>query len=127
MLAPTGKPTNLNERQWAQVRTPLFKRWFGDWEAVALRESIENSEETRISGKEIADFKEPLDMKALREKAIRWAMGNLPESEENSVLGVVLITSKGINDSIQHNSGPDKLKSIAAIPDMIKRGGVGEI
>ncbi len=32
MKAPNGKKSNLNERQWVQVRTPLFKRWFGDWE-----------------------------------------------------------------------------------------------
>lgn len=35
MKAPNGKPTNLTERQWVQVRTPSFKRWFGDWEALA--------------------------------------------------------------------------------------------
>lgn len=32
MKAPNGKPTNLNERQWVQVRTEAFKKWFGDWE-----------------------------------------------------------------------------------------------
>lgn len=32
MLAPNGKPSNLNEKQWNQVRTPEFKKWFGDWE-----------------------------------------------------------------------------------------------
>jgi 2-polyprenyl-3-methyl-5-hydroxy-6-metoxy-1,4-benzoquinol methylase len=32
MKAPNGKPTRLTERQWAQVRTPQFKAWFGDWE-----------------------------------------------------------------------------------------------
>jgi hypothetical protein len=32
MKAPNGKPTKLNERQWLQVRTQLFKDWFGDWE-----------------------------------------------------------------------------------------------
>ncbi len=32
MLAPNGKPTNLTEHQWAQVRTKAFKEWFGDWE-----------------------------------------------------------------------------------------------
>jgi hypothetical protein len=32
MKAPSGKPTNLMERQWVQVRIPSFKRWFGDWE-----------------------------------------------------------------------------------------------
>ena len=31
LLAPNGKPSNLNERQYAQVRTKAFKRWFGDW------------------------------------------------------------------------------------------------
>ncbi len=32
MRAPNGEPTKLTERQWLQVRTPSFKRWFGDWE-----------------------------------------------------------------------------------------------
>lgn len=32
MKAPNGKPTNLNERQWLQVRTKAFKDWFGDWQ-----------------------------------------------------------------------------------------------
>ncbi len=35
MKAPNGKPTKLTERQWVQVRTPYFKEWFGDWEALA--------------------------------------------------------------------------------------------
>ena len=32
MKAPNGKPTKLTERQWLQVRTENFKKWFGDWE-----------------------------------------------------------------------------------------------
>jgi hypothetical protein len=32
LLAPNGKPSNLNPMQHAQVRTPEFKEWFGDWE-----------------------------------------------------------------------------------------------
>ena len=32
MTAPNGNPTNLNERQWLQVRTQAFKQWFGNWE-----------------------------------------------------------------------------------------------
>jgi len=35
LLAPNGKPSNLNEQQWQLVRTPEFKRWFGDWEKLA--------------------------------------------------------------------------------------------
>jgi hypothetical protein len=33
LKAPNGKPSNLSEFQWAQVRTKNFKNWFGDWES----------------------------------------------------------------------------------------------
>ena len=33
LLAPNGKPSNLNERQWKQVRTKFFTDWFGNWES----------------------------------------------------------------------------------------------
>lgn len=32
MKAPNGQATNLDEKQWAQVRTRAFRKWFGDWE-----------------------------------------------------------------------------------------------
>ncbi|MEL6614122.1 MAG: DEAD/DEAH box helicase family protein, partial [Bacteroidota bacterium] len=32
LLAPNGKPSNLNPLQYQLVRTPAFKDWFGDWE-----------------------------------------------------------------------------------------------
>lgn len=31
LLAPNGKPSNLTDRQYAQVRTKAFISWFGDW------------------------------------------------------------------------------------------------
>lgn len=33
LKAPNGKSTNLTPKQWVQVRTKAFKRWFGDWES----------------------------------------------------------------------------------------------
>lgn len=33
--APNGKPSRLTEEQWLWVRTPNFKKWFGDWETLA--------------------------------------------------------------------------------------------
>jgi hypothetical protein len=47
MKAPNGKPTNLTQRQWLEVRTPSFKAWFGDWEfdpANASKALDENGE-----------------------------------------------------------------------------------
>ena len=32
LLAPNGKPSNLNATQYELVRTTAFKKWFGDWE-----------------------------------------------------------------------------------------------
>ena len=32
MTAPNGKPSNLTPEQHDLVRTPAFKKWFGDWE-----------------------------------------------------------------------------------------------
>ena len=31
LLAPNGKPSNLTEKQYVQVRTKAFIDWFGDW------------------------------------------------------------------------------------------------
>lgn len=39
MLAPNGNKTNLNEEQWASVRTTPFKKWFGDWQNDAENSS----------------------------------------------------------------------------------------
>ena len=36
LLAPNGKPTNLTEKQYAQVRTRAFKKWFGDWTKITF-------------------------------------------------------------------------------------------
>jgi hypothetical protein len=32
LMAPNGKPSKLTPQQWAEVRTPAFKKGFGDWE-----------------------------------------------------------------------------------------------
>ena len=55
MKAPNGKPTNLTERQWVQVRTKAFKEWFGDWEKAAKYRMINDIEPTVI--KNILDSK----------------------------------------------------------------------
>lgn len=39
MTAPNGAKTHLSEQQWLQVRTPEFKKWFGDWENDAQNAS----------------------------------------------------------------------------------------
>ena len=70
MKAPNGKPTNLTERQWLQVRTKAFKEWFGDWinaakaNMISLGKEIPNTDkyskygqkgETDIEIREVLD------------------------------------------------------------------------
>ena len=40
LCAPNGKPSKLTEEQWLLVRTPNFKKWFGDWEAFAEKDVL---------------------------------------------------------------------------------------
>lgn len=49
LLAPNGRPTNLTERQWLQVRTKAFKDWFGDWEkgTIFTANNVDDIEELK--------------------------------------------------------------------------------
>ena len=51
MKAPNGKKSNLNEREWLQVRTKKFIDWFGDWlndPANASKVVDENGEPMKV-------------------------------------------------------------------------------
>lgn len=59
MLAPNGKRSNLNERQWLQVRTKAFKDWFGDWENNGVTVSKSTRTDTYLiykDGNKIGSF-----------------------------------------------------------------------
>lgn len=56
--------TNLNYRQWVQVRTPAFKRFFGDWEALRGRTELLGMDAIDVPG-----LGARLSGEALRERA----------------------------------------------------------
>jgi hypothetical protein len=50
LKAPNGRPSNLDNRQWVQVRTPSFINWFGPWLEYAERPGgVWNDEAGRVS------------------------------------------------------------------------------
>lgn len=53
--APNGKPSKLTEEQWLLVRTPNFKKWFGDWETLAIINEVENMPASTIKLHESLD------------------------------------------------------------------------
>lgn len=60
LKAPNGEATKLTERQWVQVRTPSFKKWFGDWEKYAGKQGgVWNDANGEVS-KAVGENGEPL-------------------------------------------------------------------
>ncbi len=114
MKAPNGKPTNLTERQWLQVRTKAFKKWFGDWEKSARIEKLRKSKaiENHYNG----------DYELNRNSAKQWMLDNIRGEYTNQDTGETITISKvGINEVTSHGStAVEHLKSLHSIPDMIE-------
>lgn len=119
MKAPNGKPTKLTERQWVQVRTENFKRWFGDWEMVGVQHFLETESVAKATGEEYlgANWN---DIKSEVGKVFS-SVGNVVSNPE---LGVVKLTNNGINDTIRKGIGRNKLAAFNFIPQLIERGRV---
>lgn len=123
MKAPNGKPTNLNEKQWVQVRTKAFKNWFGDWEKAARIEKFRKSKPVKITGKEI----EPSDdLKQYKKNALEYGKNLRGEYTNEDTGEVIALTGGnsrgGIREILQHDyKDTEHPQSIAAIPQIIRK------
>ena len=121
MLAPNGKPTKLSEDLWLIVRTPNFKRWFGDWEkeawAKAAMDFLEKTESVAsLTGQE---FQKDGVKLTDRVSAYFNSIGNVAHNEE---LGDVVLDLKGVEDSLGHGMGRLKAAAFMAVKDVIEKG-----
>jgi len=92
MKAPNGKPTNLNERQWLQVRTEQFKKWFGDFETLFNNDYLPNfGIFNNIYGKE--------KLQRLSEESERG------RQESGSINAIATIITQRVQKSIQEEQG----------------------
>lgn len=125
LKAPDGSDTKLNKQQWVLVRTPRFKAWFGDWQQAAAIHQLTEGRPIEVQGDEFAEFIEPLNMPALRDKARSYGAAHVVGAYRNAPSGLELeVRPHGIEEAIQHGSGPDKLKVFAAIPELLRTGQV---
>ncbi|MDR0713817.1 MAG: hypothetical protein LBF89_06125, partial [Bacteroidales bacterium] len=118
MKAPNGKPTNLNERQWLQVRTEAFKTWFGDLELKHKTVSIIKAA--------LAPFKNNAEAK-------QWAVDNGIVGIFNSrETGEYEITASAIDkylhtSSVRNSESRDVHYSVLRIlPEVINNSVIGE-
>ena len=123
MKAPNGKPTNLSEKQWAQVRTKTFKKWFGDWEKAARIEKLRRSKAVKITGEEI----EPnSDLKQYKKNALEYGKNLRGEYTNKDTGETIALTGGnsrgGMREILQHDyKDIEHLQSIAAIPQIIEK------
>lgn len=122
MKAPNGNPTNLNEKQWVQVRTKAFKEWFGEWEKAARIEKLRKSKPVEIRGDEITPSD---DLKQYKKNALEYGK-NLRGQYTNRDTGISISVTGGnsrggIREILQHDyKDTEHLQSIAAIPQIIE-------
>ena len=118
LKALNGKASNLNEKQWIQVRTKALKDWFGDWELAFMQNfllngspvsSLTGNEFQRVQGKTLTDqVEEYFD-----------TIGNKATSP---LFGDVILDRGGADDSLAHGMGRNKAIAYAAVKDVIENG-----
>jgi hypothetical protein len=115
MKAPNGKKSNLNERQWVQVRTKAFKKWFGDWEAKEFL--LSDRYVSRLKGTEFAK-----DGVKLTDKVPAFYEKEYGGRIAREGLGEVILDEQSVRDSISHGVGKVKSVGFAAVPEVIRKG-----
>jgi len=123
--APSGQPSELitalgeelGRQAWYSVRTPSFKKWFGDWETKANAEWVFNAEPVKdISGSEFS--KSEKDLVSQVSDFFKSIGGKV----DREGLGVVNLTRRGAKSSLAHGIGRAKAAAFSAVPDIITQG-----
>lgn len=111
LKAPNGEPSRLNKRQWVLVRTPNFKRWFGDWE-LAAHLPIEVAV---LDGTEVGTG--VLTWREASEHAKRFQNHEYVNADTGQP---ILVSGKGIREAAHVAKTQADLQAFAAIPDIIR-------
>lgn len=118
MKAPNGEPTKLSPKQWAQVRTEAFKKWFGDWEASFKKNFLLNGKPVAaLTGDEFT----PIEGKKLTEQVEAY-FASIGGKAVSPLFGDVILDRKGADDSLSHGMGRNKAIAYAAVKETIENG-----
>lgn len=119
LLAPNGAPSNLNERQWKQTRTPFFKDWFGDWEYAAHQRAIDAispAEAAAVSGKTLQE----LNRDVLRYVDSRYLHGETRQFENLETRDLIAVSKTALRKAMSGHAGEQKMRAATVIPDLIR-------
>lgn len=109
--AKAAGQTKLGFGQWVQARTPNFKRWFGDWEALRAQKRLDEMEPASVR---VPDAWHGLSHVELRQKMAEALDRMVRERTEikHPELGTIRIGRVGARKS--ENSARDPAKSLVA-------------
>lgn len=124
LLAPNGKPSNLNEYQWKQVRTENFKRWFGEFEYAAHQQAIDALPTIPVDFPLAATL--PLvearhqALAETRRRLLTDAQGKVsPRKVEAGNGDQIWIAMSGLKESISKNAGIQKMRILPVLDRLI--------
>lgn len=126
LLAPNGKPSNLTPKQHRQVRTPEFKRWFGDWEKVARFKAAVEKIMTMESVAAISGQEFQPDGRKLTEKVSEFWNEKYQGVAVHPEIGEVKLDVRGVKASLAHGIGGLKAAAFALVHDVIEQGVIAE-
>lgn len=118
--------TVLNYRQWVEVRTPAFKRWFGDWEAVRMQQRVDAMPSIQVP---IPAGWESLTTEELRHR-VSSALDEAVHQRTvlmHPELGEIRIGRKGQRKTINAGTDPGKLLIANALNRVIPRAIPGPV
>ena len=116
-LAPNGKPSNLNPFAHRQVRTPEFKRWFGDWEAAAKLKALKEMTPVSINASKLGT-----DKKQIRHAATRFYKDNLQGKSVTNFIDKreILFSGFGIKETRSHSADISVMQIIPELDTLLK-------
>nr|WP_298168305.1 hypothetical protein [uncultured Pseudomonas sp.] len=119
LLAPNGKPSKLNQKQWHQVRSESFEKWFGDWQAAAVGLRLEKAKPLRLATPE--SWK-GLGIKDRQAKVLELLRGFVASGEtlQHDILGEVRLNNNGAKKASSTSADPAKHAVLARVQDAIR-------
>jgi len=119
--AKAAGKTRLTYAQWVEVRTPGFKRQFGDWEAIRHA--------AVLHGKAVATLRLEDAPKGGYADVEKWAAAIFAKQGGKAVspeIGEVILDKRAAKNSLAHSGtrGPNAAKktAFAAVKDVIEHG-----
>lgn len=114
LLAPNGKPSRLNQKQWHQARSDNFKRWFGDWQGLNTQQRLDAVKPLKLRMPDAWKGLSEKERLAKVEESLK-GMARLSEALPHDELGEVAMGMSGAKKAASSAADPAKQAILARL------------